>query len=87
MTMIGEDSNAVPTGGLPEIIRISPLARSRISARIRYRRGQLAVSKWRNNGSLPSGVRTSESAIVLAFTPTNSSGKLAPPTGTSYRFG
>ena len=43
MTMIGEDSNAVPTGGLPEIIRISSLAGSRISARIRYRRGQRAV--------------------------------------------
>jgi len=44
----------VAHGGRPEVIWESPLAISRISARIRYRRGQRAVSKMRNKGSLPS---------------------------------
>ena len=44
----------VAHGGRPEVIWESPLAISRISARIRYRRGQRAVSKMGNKGSLPS---------------------------------
>ena len=59
----------VAHGGRP---RISPLAISRISARIHYRRGQRAVSKWRNNGSLPSReyLLANEPLFLLSHPPT-----------------
>ena len=50
----------VAHGGRPEVIWESPLAISRISARIRYRRGQRAVSKWGTKAHFLVGVLTSE---------------------------
>ena len=86
MTMIGEDSNAAPTGGLPGNYSGYLHWREADSARIRYRRGQRAVSKWRNNGSLTSREYLLANEPLFLLHTTNSSGKLPPPTGTSYRF-
>jgi hypothetical protein len=78
----------VANGGVPQIIRISPLAIRWICALILYRRGQRAMSKSRNNGSLTSReYLLANEPLFLLSDQASSSGKLPPPTGTLLRLG
>ncbi len=62
-----------------EIIRISPLAIRWICTRIRYRRGQRAMGKWWNNGSLLSReYLLANEPLFLPFTPQKQQQRTAP---------